>query len=147
MSDAAVNCKAKKLALLSIDSVAEWQCLYEIYSSKENKVALWKNTKKLKILGIKSVGNVFWTSGSNEGEFCDKLDVHTSCSSENMSAITLAANLWANRTSSDENRWHSFRYNTTASETTGILLTACNKTNFYVCEVLAYNIIFSLISS
>jgi hypothetical protein len=82
------------------------------------------------------VGDIFWTSGSNEGESCNKLDVHTWCASENKSAITLASNYWVNRTvSSDENRCHSFRYNKTASEVAGLELTPCNQTHFYVCEV------------
>jgi len=89
---------------------------------------------------IKTIGSAFWTSGADEGEFCDTLDVHNWCASDQKQAINLTTDLWANRTVSAANRCHTFRFNTTAKESTGLQLSACNQTNFYICEVVSQTV-------
>jgi len=96
---------------------------------------------------IKTIGMTFWTSGSNEGDFCNTLNVYSWCSLENTLLLpdyfTEAGSkvVWKNMTAKkpDVDRCLVLGLNKTDKEITGLEHETCNATNFYICEVLNLN--------
>jgi hypothetical protein len=92
---------------------------------------------------LKSVGLEFWTSGSNEGDFCDTLNVNSWCSLNETLLLPefFEANgnmsLYRNVTSGNKTleRCLALNLNGTNSERFVMEHSMCNKTNFYICEV------------
>jgi len=93
-------------------------------------------------LAISATGVDFWTSGSNEGDFCNTLNVYSWCSSNEILAPQLLTQpYWRNLTAKDPelDRCLAFKFNKTDLEITGFEHEPCNSTNFYICEVLYIN--------
>jgi hypothetical protein len=86
----------------------------------------------------------FWTSGSNEGEYCNLQNVFNWCSqTEGNSTVFVPEflakvgnkyfrNMLANDSAID--RCLAFKLNATKNETSGFELEECNKTMKYICE-------------
>jgi len=142
---AVANCLNKGMALLSVASEKEWTTISNIYTGTLHTtfIKLHNQHLKTKTIDIKSIGLTFWTSGSNEGEFCNTLNVYGWCSALNKSLLLpefLAANktkFWSNATAAnpETDRCLAFNFNKTKDDKVGFIHQQCNATNNYICEV------------
>jgi len=139
---AASNCAKNNLSLLSIPSALEWQCLAKANSGKQINFLKSKKAGFFNV-ALRATGASFWTSGSNEGEFCNSLNVYSWCSlnktllQPEFLASGGGASYWKNTTAanSEADRCLIYKLNETVSENTGFEHAPYSANNFYICEV------------
>jgi hypothetical protein len=141
---AASNCARKNLSLISINSTQEWQCLLNANSGNETIfIIAGKKILKCGNAALRATGASFWTSGSNEGEYCNTLNVYSWCSlngtlmKPEFLALGGGASYWKNTAATNpaDERCLIYSLNSTSSETTGLEHASCNASNYYICEV------------
>jgi hypothetical protein len=92
-------------------------------------------------LDLKKIGLEFWTSGSNEGEFCNAQNVYTWCSIENGTLFQQhqlpGSDMWRNSKAKDFelDRCVVYKLNESTADKPGLEHSACSAKKFYICEV------------
>lgn len=94
-------------------------------------------------IALRATGASFWTSGSNEGEFCNTLNVYSWCSFNRtlLQPEFFGETYWKNKTAanSEMDRCLIYKLNETALEKTGLEHASCAANNFYICEVFLHH--------
>jgi hypothetical protein len=131
------------MTLLSIESNAEWQCIHGQSQSTCSK--LTKKGKKPFTFykALKPLGNEFWTSGSNEGESCNKQNIYNWCSLNDtflQSELTVQTGNQYFRNvaaaNSETDRCLLFKLNGSTSDIVGLEHANCGNAKNYICEVI-----------
>jgi len=92
-------------------------------------------------IDVSAIGQLFWTSGSNEGSECNTKNVFGWCSSNNILLLpdmSSAKSLYWSKfgaKSADLDRNLAFQYNATAKETPGLILQTGTLKYPFICEV------------